>query len=217
MPRFKDAADNRYYTALRDQFRAAGLSRQALEAGVSWYESLGNRSMTQEERAASFQDFMAQRGFGDAVPQIMGAYDAVLTHGPEASMARRSAADDVRVIELAQQKLKSDPDGYWRDFDLLEDYSEALDRQSQAPSAAPNGTPAVEQPSPSVSRRAEIERAMRENGGREYWSNSAMQLEYGAILSSQVSDGATTMDPGAPPTDTGAAPRPADGSTVGGF
>jgi hypothetical protein len=205
MPRFRNPEDQRIYCALRDQCRAAGISRENFEAGCNWYEQHGIRPMTPEQRAESFTEWMTQRGFGEAVPAIMGVYDRVGTYGAP----QPSAADDAETIRLAQERMRSDPDAYFRGDDYLaERYGEALLRaeQGQAPEVSAQLAP---KPSPSMSRRSEIERVMKEDN-RAYW-NSDMPAEYRAILSQQVAD---AESPGAMPVDTGPA-EPATGTPEG--
>jgi hypothetical protein len=82
--------------------------------------------------------------------------------------------------------MRDDPDQYARNPDAQRAYADALERLN-AP-VVPDGT--VTYNSRDTDRRAEIEQAMRTDGGRPYWGSLAMQREYSEILQRQTAPAA---------------------------
>jgi hypothetical protein len=227
MPRFRDPASQQYYRAARALFWQAGLPFSRLQEATEWAEGLPP-NMRPEELVAAFQGFAQQRGWSDSEMQsAIQVHTGIGTHGADAYVAAPSREDAQAAVAHAEQLLKSDPNSYWANPGLQEAYQESLDfLNAEPPAAEPPGritnSPVYRDAvrSGDVNRRAEIERAMRENNGREYWASPAMQSELRDIIGRQAAP-ADAMDPGAQPVDGGAAPSggsaQTDGATVNGF
>jgi hypothetical protein len=101
------------------------------------------------------------------------------------------AIEDADLIQHVESAMRDDPSGYARNHDAQREYAEALERLN-AP-LVPDGT--LIYSSRDADRRAEIEQAMRTDGGRPYWNSPAMQIEYGVILRRQTAPAAPPVSP----------------------
>jgi hypothetical protein len=90
--------------------------------------------------------------------------------------------EDSAVIAHLEQAMRDDPDGWRKNEHAQQEYRAALERLNTP--AVPDGT--MTYSSNDAGRRAEIEQAMRTDGGRAYWNNPGMQREYGEILQRQT-------------------------------
>jgi len=223
MARFKNPADTKFYQAARSLFRQMGLSHAQLQQATDW--AMEQRpGLSPQDLAAGFQAFASRNGWSEsdmmAATQVHGS---ISQHGPDRFIEAPSPQYDARVIAAAEQMMKSDPDSYWADHEGCEAYEEALSRCQERADDLEARTVVHKESLPRTSdqdRRIEIERAMREDGGRAYWSDPQMQSEYRDILAMHTTP-AGTMEPGSVGHDSNARPsggsEASQGFTVQGF
>jgi hypothetical protein len=86
--------------------------------------------------------------------------------------------DDARLAEI-QKLLATDSDAYFRDAAMVKEHEALL--AAKEPGAAPYQAPA-----PTERRLAEIQQLMKDDGGRGYWNNPAIQQEHFALVEASL-------------------------------
>jgi hypothetical protein len=96
-------ADTPFYKAVRDGFKASGLTRAQLNEALGWYRDVvhGRPGLDESALYSSFFDFATNRGWDTAqIVAAQGIRDTIQTHGVEAVMVPApTAAEDAATIE----------------------------------------------------------------------------------------------------------------------
>jgi hypothetical protein len=203
--------DEQLRRAVRDGFKRAGLDPARLGDALEWYRDRGQHLGADVAKLTeSFRNFAAERGW--ATPHLEAAlsiYGQIQDHGPAAVLAPAPNADeDAATIARAEELLRADPAGYWRDADLQEAALEARERQAAAsPSSAPPDDYAIER---RIAQRdvRKYETMMREQPA-EYWRSPEAQAAYrDAIERSTAPTPSPPAAAAAPDTPPGGQPMP---------
>jgi hypothetical protein len=195
-------ADDRFYRAVRDGFRASGLGRAQLTEALTWYRDHGQQLGGDATKLAeSFSEFVLSKGWSaEHLVAATSVQAAIQERGPDAVIATPTPDEDRATIERATELLRKDADAYWRDTELQELQLEAIERQQAAPSpvAAEVDHYAIER---QIAHRdmQKFETMMREEP-QKYWASPEAQAAYrDAIERSTIS--APPAAPAEPPAE----------------
>jgi hypothetical protein len=196
-------ADTPFYRAIRDGFRASRLSRAQLNDALTWYRDHVRPGMDETALHVSFSDFATNRGW--APEELVAATSvraAIQERGPEAIIVVPTAEEDAATISRANEAMRTDINGYFKDIELQEAMAEALERQEAVQATPKVGPPVTDT---EIERRAglrnaeKIERILREDPQR-YWGDPRLQADFRtaierAALLDEAPAGATPTEP----------------------
>jgi hypothetical protein len=114
--------------AFRDAFQRAGLSRAQLGQAMEWYKERGQHLGGDVAKLTeSFGEFAVEKGWASQhLEAAVSVYGQISEQGPAAVLAPApSPEDDAATIKRADELLRTNPDAYWRDFELQEAVFEA--------------------------------------------------------------------------------------------
>jgi hypothetical protein len=121
-------ADEQIRRAFRDAFQRAGLSRAQLGQAMDWYKERGQHLGGDVAKLTeSFGEFAVEKGWASQhLEAAVSVYGQISEQGPAAVLAPApSPEDDAATIKRADELLRTNPDAYWRDFELQEAVFEA--------------------------------------------------------------------------------------------
>jgi hypothetical protein len=188
--------DDLFRRAVRDGFKRAGLGNDRLTQALEWFRDSVRPGMDQAQLAVSFNEFAASKGWpAEHLTAAVAVYGAVRDQGPAAVMSPApTSEEDVAMIARADELLRSNPEGYWRDHELQEAVLEARERQEAAPAASPSvDTYAIER------RIAEgdvdkFARMMREEPGK-YWGSPELQRQHHDAIEASLKEAPASPPP----------------------
>ncbi len=187
--------------AVRDGFRAAGLSQVQMTQALEWYRDHVRPDMEEAALMASFHNFANDKGWPtDALVTAQSIYTTIRDEGPTAVLASSTPEEDAALIARADEMLRSEPDKYWRDEALQELALEARERQQAAPPPQPDRAVIADQIEQGIARRdmAKYETMMRERP-QEYWRDPKAQAAYRDAIERSTASSTLGEQPGPSP------------------
>jgi hypothetical protein len=163
-------------------------------------------ALMRENAKAYFRDGELQDAYADALER---RGPAARNAPPMARPPVPTRESDQAVIEEAEDRLAKNPQAYFRDKDLVDRYSAALERRQAAasPDASATARPADDFSTERDRAQRDItrfEKMLRDpEASREYWANASLRAEYGAAIERvQSIESAAAAAAAAPPPPT---------------
>jgi hypothetical protein len=195
--------------AFRDAFQGAGVSRAQLSQAMEWYRDRGqHRDIA--KLTESFGEFAVSKGWAaEHLSTAVGIYGQIAEGGPNAALAPAPSADEgAATIARADELLRTNPDGYWRDHELQEAVLEARERQEAAPAPvldplSPAGSEQIERriAQQDVDKFAEM---LRKDPGK-YWSSPELQRQRHDAIAASIQEALAKPPPAPAPAAAPAA------------
>jgi hypothetical protein len=221
MPHIRSVQDRALIRTVRHLARQAGATHQQFEKLLDAYDEGVARGLS----GAALKTYIAEDPVVSRFsPELTSQLDAevytpIIERGAEALAPTEPTADeDMATIKRAEALLRDDAKACWRDGELQEAYSEALERRQAAPSVEPQiDHLAIER---DVAQRdcAKFGRMMRDpQSSREYWTSPTLQAHYAAAIERRLAGEAAmaaspSPAPGSPTEAASAAPPAAPAS-----
>jgi hypothetical protein len=211
-------ADEKLRRAVRDGFKAAGLTSAQVTQALEWYRDAGQHLGADPARLAeSFGEFATAKGWQpEHLDAAVSVYDQIRDAGPDAVLATPTAEEDAATIARAAELLRTDPDAYWRDHELQEAQLEALERQQATPPPEPDRAAVADQIERQIAQRDVDKFAeMLRKEPAKYWASPELQRQHREAIAEAtreaaqpVAQPAAAPSPSVPPAAAPAAPAP---------
>ncbi len=177
-------AHARHFMALAKEW---SMSQTDIDAHLSFAAQLPDR-LAEDEIAARYAQFTEARGIDRPFSELaMSWRDEVAERGidklPHPIAAGMTDADRARLLEIRAEMAKPKGESlYWRADGqgeaMRDEYLALIERLGEVVDAPFTPPPTGDD----VTRKAEIEAAMRQGSQGAYWQSETMQNEYRAIL-----------------------------------
>jgi hypothetical protein len=192
--------DDLFRRAVRDGFKRAGLGNDRLTQALEWFRDCVRPGMDQAKLAESFNEFAASKGWpAEQLTAAVAVYGAVRDQGPAAVMSPApTSEEDVATVARADELLRSNPEGYWRDHELQEAVLEARERQRAAPPPEPSVDPYAIERRIAEGDVDKFSRMMREEPGK-YWGSPELQRQHHDAIEASIQEAPANPPPAAVP------------------